>query len=154
MLLSQAPKKPKYGGAEECPGCLQPVYPMERVSRAAEFESCVFVFVFVFVAVAGEVEPRLQVQVGSLREFVCSLTFLFYRFFTGESFTLKMSFVHDDNNINLGLTRDLQKLLQVFSADRKAFHNRCITCQVLLLLLLQTHILTEYPLWMLKTNSQ
>lgn len=28
-----------------------------------------------------------------------------------------------------------EKLLQVFSADRKAFHNRCITCQVQLLIL-------------------
>ena len=31
-----APKKPKYGGAEECPGCLQSVYPMERVRGVAE----------------------------------------------------------------------------------------------------------------------
>ena len=54
-------KRPRYGGAEECPGCLQPVYPMERVSWALAsslaFESFVFVivivifFVLVFVSV-------------------------------------------------------------------------------------------------------
>ena len=42
-----APKKPKYGGAEECPGCHQPVYPMERV-RGGVAESSQFLSEFVF----------------------------------------------------------------------------------------------------------
>ena len=41
-----APKKPKYGGAEECPGCLQPVYPMERVRGVAESSQFLSEFVF------------------------------------------------------------------------------------------------------------
>ena len=40
------PKKPKYGGAEECPGCLQPVYPMERVRGVAESSQFLSEFVF------------------------------------------------------------------------------------------------------------
>ena len=43
----EPPKKPKYGGAEECPGCLQPVYPMERVSQAAATSSSEFESLFV-----------------------------------------------------------------------------------------------------------
>ena len=41
-----APKKPKYGGAEECPGCHQPVYPMERVRGVAESSQFLSEFVF------------------------------------------------------------------------------------------------------------
>ena len=41
-----APKKPKYGGAEECPGCLQSVYPMERVRGVAESSQFLSEFVF------------------------------------------------------------------------------------------------------------
>ena len=41
-----APKKPKYGGAEECPGCHQPVYPLERVRGVAESSQFLSEFVF------------------------------------------------------------------------------------------------------------
>ena len=41
-----APKKPKYGGAEECPGCHQPVYPLDRVRGVAESSQFLSEFVF------------------------------------------------------------------------------------------------------------
>ena len=61
-------KRPKYGGAEECPGCLQPVYPMERVSWAvassSAFESFFFVIViaivFVFVFITAYLVERVS----------------------------------------------------------------------------------------------
>ena len=45
-LEEDVPKKPKYGGAEECPGCLQPVYPMDRVRGVAESSQFLSEFVF------------------------------------------------------------------------------------------------------------
>ena len=77
-------KRPKYGGAEECPGCLQPVYPMERVSWAvassSAFESFVFVIViaivFVFVFITAYLVERVS-------EFNCK--FCICSFMLGQS---------------------------------------------------------------------
>ena len=78
-------KRPKYGGAEECPGCLQPVYPMERVSWAvassSAFESFVFVIViaivFVFVFITAYLVERVS-------EFNCKFCICFFYAWTEQ----------------------------------------------------------------------
>ena len=81
-------KRPKYGGAEECPGCLQPVYPMERVSWAVAlslaFESFVFVIVIVIVLVFVTVFVFITVYlVERVSEFNCK--FCICSFMLGQS---------------------------------------------------------------------
>ena len=79
----------------------------------------------------------LQLRVRNLR--VCLFFNILFTtiHITGESFTLKLTLSTQWITMTKGSSLDLKKkkLLQVFSADRKAFHNRCITCQVLLLIL-------------------